>query len=170
MAYDINSKEFAEAWRIVSETLLSTLQNGSSVIDIVDSADKFEKTVKEPSNPNVVEPLMNHGSEETLFAVSPVNSGDGYYLFKNLKYEKQDNSIFEIKRFEDGYCEFTLCDLNPEARQILFDQKNSLLPSAVGECDGEIKLDNGFQTIRKGIGERSGRSVRILEPMKIKFN
>ena len=29
MAYDIKSKKFAEAWRIVLETLLSTLQQGA---------------------------------------------------------------------------------------------------------------------------------------------
>ena len=75
-----------------------------------------------------------------------------------------------MTRFEHGYREFTLCDLTSEARQILFDQKNSLLPPQVGALEGDIKVDNSFQTLVKGVGERNGRSVRIINPMKVKFS
>ena len=172
MAYDIKSKEFAEAWRIVSETLLSTLQQGSITQGI---SDIVTKTVDAPpfteETPNTDSAtLPNHGKSETLYAASPIGNGNGGFMFKSLKDEKQDNSIFEVTRFEDGYCEFTLCDLTYEARQILFDQKNSLLPPQVGALEGDIKVDNSFQTLVKGVGERNGRSVRIINPMKVKFS
>ena len=172
MAYDIKSKEFAEAWRIVSETLLSTLRHGTITQGISDISTKIvEATLFSEETPNTVSATsLHHGKSETLYAASPIGTGDGGFMFKSLKDEKQENSIFEVTRFEDGYCEFTLCDLTSEARQILFDQKNSLLPPQVGALEGDIKVDNSFQTLVKGVCERNGRSVRIINPMKVKFS
>ena len=88
MAYDIKSKEFAEAWRIVSETLLSTLQQGSITQGI---SDIVTKTVDAPpfteETPNTVSAtLPHHGKSETLYAASPIGNGGASTVFEKNEF------------------------------------------------------------------------------------
>ena len=97
-----------------------------------------------------------------------MKQGDGSYIFKNMKDEQQTESTFKVTRYTDGSCEYELCELEGESRQIFKDNLSYRLPAAVGKFVGEITADNSITTVRKGKGIVDGRSVKITEPLEAK--
>lgn len=165
MSICINSPEFAAAWRLVSEALLSHLQSGGSINIVgVTPAEPIEGGV-------IIEPIKPQSKqvEDIRYAACPVRQADGSYTLKNLKEERQSESTFKITRFTDGSCEFELCDLQGEARQIFKDNQADRMPSAVGTAMGEITSDNKIVNVKPGKGVVDGRSVKITEPLVVEF-
>lgn len=173
MAYSIQSPEFAQAFRIVTESILSALQGGSLVIPQTTNATNGaamaavitgEQQIRTSSIPRAKR------VGEVRYAACPVRQGEGQYIFKNLKEELQEESTYKIYRYEDGTCEFELCDLKGESRQIFKDNMDSRMPAAVGSAKGEITADGQIRTIQYGEGRADGRSVRITAPMQVEFS
>ena len=83
MAIDIKSKEFADAWRIVSETLLAHLQSGELDTSFLEqkSNSKSSKMQSTPSSTSV----KSCSIQDVRYAACPVRQTDGTYTFKNLK-------------------------------------------------------------------------------------
>lgn len=171
MAVDIRSQEFADAWKVVSEALLAALQGGefklSDVVSVVDSGG--DETARPIGSQIVSEGSQRRTVNNIVYAVNPVKQQNGTYLFKNLKEEKQDNSIYKITRYTDGSCEFELCDLQGEIKQFFKDSLANVMPSSVGTYEGEITAESYIKTIISGKGVEDGRSVRITEPLKAEF-
>lgn len=169
MSISINSPEFAAAWRLVSEALLSHLQSGGSIniVGVTTADPKGGDIITEPIKPQ--SPVVNKQVEDVRYAACPVRQADGSYTLKNLKEERQSESTFKITRFTDGSCEFELCDLQGEARQIFKDNQADRMPSAVGTVMGEITSDNKIVNVKSGKGVVDGRSVKITEPLVVEF-
>lgn len=169
MSININSPEFAAAWRLVSEALLSHLQSGESInIKGITPVDlPAGNVITEPINPK--NHLGNKQVDDIRYAACPVRQADGSYTLKNLKEERQSESTFKITRYTDGTCEFELCDLQGEARQIFKDNQSDRMPSAVGTAMGEITSDNKIVNVKPGKGVVDGRSVKITEPLLVEF-
>jgi hypothetical protein len=171
MSISINSQEFAAAWRLVSETLLAHIQGGGTIVLDSNSSDNTAGVVN--NAPQYVVPIThptdNKQVNDIRYAACPVRQADGSYTLKNLKEERQSESTFKITRYTDGSCEFELCDLQGEARQIFKDNKADRLPSAVGTVSGEITSDNKIHNVKPGKGVVDGRSVKITEPLVVEF-
>lgn len=170
MAVDIKSQEFANAWRIVSETLLSYLQNGEIQSTVLMNKLSEQHTeVKSVASHLETVPNKTNNVVDVRYAACPVRQADGTYNFKHLKEERQQESTYKITRYEDGSCEFELCDLQGEARQIFKDNQSDRMPSYVGISTGEITADNKIVNIKPGKGIIDGRSVKITEPLSVEF-
>jgi len=177
MAISINSPEFEKAWKMVSEALLAHIQGGGK-ININDIAvggdsignDSINSTVGRNVDERKPEPACSSVEQlDVRYAACPIRQTDGSYMFKNLKEECQFESTFKITRYKDGTCEFELCDLQGEARQIFKDNQSERLPSAVGVAIGEISADNRIVNVKPGKGVTSGRSIKILVPLEVEF-
>lgn len=170
MAVDIKSQEFANAWRIVSETLLSCLQSGELKTSVLMN-DLSEQCSDMKSTVSHFETVSNKENNVMYirYVACPARQADGTYIFKNLKEERQDESTYKITRYENGSCEFELCDLQGEARQIFKDNQSYRMPSYVGTSTGEITADNKIVNIKPGKGIIDGRSVKITEPLVVEF-
>lgn len=178
MIVSINSPQFADAWRTVSESLLAYLQSGGlnnvPTGPIVNNSSQPASSETRHSKPSATQqPVVETRNVKTIsderYATCPVRQADGSYIFKNLKAEKQDESTYKIIRYTDGTCEYELCNLTGEARQIFKDNKEARMPSAVGVLIGEIGEDNPICNQQKGKGIAEGRSVRIVEPLTVEF-
>lgn len=178
MAVDINSPEFANAWRLVSETLLRHLQNGGRILNPGNQPDIIIDTdIDQPHTGVDVKPVTppptpiekNKTKIGDRYAACPVRQSDGSYILKNLKDERQEGSTFKITRYSDGTCDIELCDLQGEARQIFKDTKSERMPSAVGKIIGDITPDKRIVNRKLGKGIIDGRSVRIIEPLEVEF-
>lgn len=170
MAVDIRSQEFADAWKVVSEALLAALQGGEfKLSDVVSVVGGDGDEPAKPISEIVSEGPQRRTVNNIVYAVNPVKQQNGTYLFKNLKEEKQDNSIYKITRYTDGSCEFELCDLQGEIKQFFKDSLANVMPSSVGTYEGEITAESYIKTIISGKGVEDGRSVRITEPLKAEF-
>lgn len=176
MAYKINSPEFAQAWRIVSECLLEFFQQGGA--GSVTSSQSFDSATDSPLSPSqdnasteqAIKPEPVRTLKETRYAAVPIRLSDNNYMFKNLKDEVQPQaSTYIIEMYSDGSCEFELCALDAEARQIFKDNQSERMPITVGSSSGELTSDCQIITIKKGKGVVDGRSVRILEPLEVEF-
>jgi hypothetical protein len=173
MVYSLQSPEFAQAFRIVTESILSALQSGRLTIPSDDVANKVVNTVAETADvvlPNTSSHSSINRTGEVRYAACPIRQGEGVYIFKNLKEEMQDESTYKIYRYDDGACEFELCELKGESRQIFKDNIDSRMPAAVGSANGEITADGKILTIKRGEGRADGRSVRITAPMQVEFS
>lgn len=170
MAVDIKSAEFANAWRIVSEALLAHIQGGNINIPAFVSEISAQKgePVNITSQPQV-QPVAERKVQDVKYAACPIRQIDGSYILKNLKDERQQESTYKITRYTDGTCEFELCDLQDEARQIFKDNKADRMPSSVGTSIGEITADNRIVNLKPGKGIIDGRSVKITEALEVKF-
>jgi len=174
MVYSLQSPEFVQAFRIVTESLLSALQNGKLVIpsNEVTNAEVMRSAITDTEQPMSSDGLSNASVDckcEVRYAACPTRQGD-WYIFKNLKDEIQEGSTYKIYRYDDGACEFELCDLKGEFRQIFMDNKDNWMPAAVGESTGEITAEGQIRNIRRGKGRTDGRSVRITAPMYVEFS
>lgn len=180
MAIDINSQEFANAWRLVSEALLQFIQSGGQISDlnklgnqIADvSAPMEQPTSASQANtiqPSVATNQVTKSKIDDRYAARPVRQQDGSYILKNLKDERQPESTFKITRYSDGTCDIELCDLQGEARQIFKDTKSERMPAAVGTIIGDITADKRIVNTKPGKGIIDGRSVRITEPLEVEF-
>lgn len=180
MATDINSQEFANAWRLVSEALLQFVQNGgqfsnfgnqcSATADAPASLSQTSSSRQSQTNPQ--SPALNQESRtkaDDRYAACPVRQTDGSYILKNLKEECQPESTFKITRYTDGTCDIELCNLKGEARQIFKDSKSERMPSAVGTVIGEITAEKRIVNTKLGKGIIDGRSVRIIDPLEVEF-
>lgn len=170
MAIDIRSQEFANAWRTVSEALLAYIQNGELGTSVV-SQSKSEEINHIVINESKADTNSEEGKtiQDVRYAACPVKQVDGSYTFKNLKEERQQESTYKITRYVGGYCEFELCDLQGEARQIFKDNQSDRMPSSVGTSTGEITADNKILNVKLGKGVMDGRSVKITEPLAVEF-
>ncbi|MCD8289984.1 MAG: hypothetical protein LUC91_00600 [Prevotella sp.] len=169
MTIDTKSPEFVNAWRLVSEALLEHIQqcgpmNSESIIN---SVPVMKTAVENPISSS--RPEKNIQESDIRYAACAIRQTDGSYKFKNLKEEEQEESTYKITRYADGSCEFELCNLQGEARQVFKDNRAYRMPEAVGKSTGEITADNSIVTIRRGRGEVDGRSVKILEPLIVEF-
>lgn len=174
MAYPINSEEFAQAWRIVSESLLATLQNiGSNGMERSKATICNDIGITQDDNPKKatsVEESANRIIEDVVYANCPISDGDGGYVFKNLKEEKSEQSTFKITRFSDGTAEFSIIEeLSNEALQNLKDNIGNRLPALVGTSEGTISEGCRIVNEIKGRGRKEGRSVKITEPLRVIF-
>lgn len=180
MAIDINSPEFANAWRLVSEALLQFVQNGGQIANLgnLDSAvagvsvSQTQPISLNQSDTSPAITVTNQGNKTKIcdrYAACPARQQDGSYILKNLKDERQLESTFKITRYSDGTCDIELCDLQGEARQIFKDTKSERLPSAVGTIIGEITAEKRIVNTKPGKGIIDGRSVRIIEPLEVEF-
>lgn len=173
MVYPIQSPEFAQAFRIVTESILSALQSGKLILPQADCTNNVSTMAAESADivlPNPSSSPSLNRTAEVRYAACPIRQGEGLYIFKNLKEEKQNESTYKIYRYEDGTCEFELCDLEGESRQIFKDNIDSRMPAAVGSATGEITADGKIRTKRRGEGRADGRSVRITTPMQVEFS
>lgn len=176
MANKINSPEFAQAWRFVSECLLEFFQQGGAQ-SLTSSQDFNSATgsTLSPSQDNAsteqaIKPEPVRTLKEIRYAAVPIRLSDNNYMFKNLKDEVQPQaSTYKIEMYTDGSCEFELCALDVEARQIFKDNQSERMPTTVGSSKGELTSDCQIITIKKGRGVVDGRSVRILEPLEVEF-
>lgn len=185
MNYKINSPEFANAWRIVSEAFLEYVQlKGLEMGKMLGQAQKiFENTPLANVNDNgsvthqteLVQPEVSKQSIPTRdfvcykYVVGPAKQPDGTYRFKNLKPEKQDVSIYKLSKYSDDTYEFELCDLKGESLQILKDNIGNHIPDKVGSISGRITENCKILTIKKGRGVANGHSVTVVEPMIVEF-
>lgn len=174
MAYSINSEEFAKAWRIVSESLLATLQSlDSSSIHMSSEPQRTDIAYDRPNHfedVNTTKEVPAKTEKDTVFANCPISDGEGGFLFKNLKAEESDQSTFKIIRYTDDTAEFEIReDLSTEARQNLKDNLSNRLPSQVGSAEGLITEACKIINEVKGQGLREGRSIRIVSPLKVVF-
>lgn len=180
MAIDINSQEFANAWRLVSEAMLQFVQNGgqisnfgsqeSAFADIYNSSSPTTSSAQSQTNPQqLVSSTEGKTKIGDRYAACPIRQQDGSYIFKNLKDERQPESTFKITRYSDETCDIELCDLQGEARQIFKDTKSERMPSTVGAIIGEITADKRIVNTKLGKGIIDGRSVRIIKPLEVEF-
>lgn len=170
MKVDIKSQEFANAWRIVSETLLSYLQSGElKPMDLMNKFPEQQSDVRSMPLHADTEPNNTDNVVDVRYAACPVRQIDDTYTFKNLKEERQQESTYKITRYKDGSCEFELCDLQGEERQIFKDNQSDRMPSYVGTSTGEISADSKIVNIKPGKGIVDGRSVKITEPLVVEF-
>lgn len=173
MVYSIQSPEFAQAYRIVTESILSALQSGKLIIPQAECTNNVSPMSAEGADvvlPNPPSSPSLNRTAEVRYAACPIRQGEGLYIFKNLKEEMQNESTYKIYRYEDGTCEFELCDLKGESRQIFKDNIDSRMPAAVGSATGEITADGNIRTIKRGEGRTDGRSVKIITPMQVEFS
>lgn len=172
MAIDIRSAEFANAWRTVSEALLAHIQGGEVIPSVVSSLEEpMQRSEGVEPQPQVrPQSVTTKQKQDVRYAACPIKQADGSYNFKNLKEDMQQESTFKITRYTDGTCEFELCDLQGEARQIFKDNQSDRMPSSVGTSSGEINADNKIINIRPGKGIMDGRSMKILEPLVVEFS
>lgn len=173
MVYSLKSPEFAQAFRIVTESILSALQSGSLIMPSGDVTNHVVNTVAKTADvvmPTTSSTISVNRNVEVRYAACPIRQGEGLYIFKNLKEDMQNESTYKIYRYDDGACEFELCDLKGESRQIFKDNIDSRMPAAVGSATGEITADGKIRTIKRGEGRADGRSVRITTPMQVDFS
>lgn len=174
MIVKIDSPEFADAWRTVSESLLAYIQKGGNVANTVpettpqgndgmSTSDEVPSPASQPASP--AKTVRN-----IRYANCPIRNSDGTYKFKNLKEEEQPESTYKITTYEDDTCEFELCNLKGEARQIFKDNKADRMPGAVGSSKGEITADNNIVNKTPGKGRVDGRSVIITGPLEVEFS
>lgn len=170
MAIDTNSQEFANAWRLVSESLLQFVQSGS----LISNSDNSGGAVVDEST-SIVSPLPIVANQEvktkiaTRYASFPIRQQDGSYILKNLKDEKQTASIFEITIYSDETCDIKVWEkLEEETFHFLTSRVES--PGGVLKIEGNIKKEQcSIRTIEPGKGIKDGRSVRVIEPPKVEF-
>lgn len=176
MIFDIKSKEFAEAWRTVSESLLNYLQNGQSIVmsggqsSSTASSDGRSGDTPLISVPPIPDAVRKES--EIRYASGPMGNATNGYIFKGigLKVEKQPNSMYKIIKYSDGTCEFTMCEnLDAESRQLFKDSQSTTMPPAVGHAVGEITDTNKIVNIKPGRGVVDGRSIKIVEPLEVEF-
>ncbi len=171
MAVNVNSPEFANAWRLVSEALLEYIQSGGGTQAAMPSVLK-ECNLKnrEPVQDDTTAAVrVDKTIQEVRFAICPIRQDDGSYIFKNLKDSMQEESTYKITRYADGSCEFELCDLQGEQRQLFKDNQTYRMPKEVGSSVGEITRDNVIVTTKKGQGKMEGHSVLIIKPLIVEF-
>ena len=90
MAVDIKSQEFANAWRIVSETLLSYLQNGEIQPTVLMNKLSEQQTgVKSVASHMETVPNKTNNVVDVRYAACPVRQADGTYNFKNLNVSRK---------------------------------------------------------------------------------
>lgn len=173
MVYSIQSPEFAQAFRTVTESILAALQSGKLAISSADGVNNEDAVAMETTHTVLPKsssaPTVNRVGE-IRYAACPIRQGEGLYIFKNLKEEMQDESTYKIYRYDNGACEFELCELKGESRQIFKDNIDSRMPAAVGSAIGEITAEGKIRIIKRGEGRADGRSVRITAPMQVEFS
>ena len=146
MAVNINSPEFANAWRTVSEALLAYIQGGNFAAQqppvqqslVQQSANGAVAPHEVVTPPNLPPQAATKEIESVRYASSPVKQADGSYIFKNMKAEQQPESTFKVTRYTDGSCEYVLCELEGESRQFFKDTLSYRLPAAVGKITSGI--------------------------------
>lgn len=172
MAYSLKSPEFAQAFRIVAESLLSALQ--SIDLTTLSAVVNNEAVVSDETVGGAQVKKMSYSQPnregEVRYAACPIKNGEGGYIFKNLKAERQEESTYKIYRYDDGTCEFELCDLKGDSRQIFKDNMGDRMPATVGLSEGEITTDGQISIIQRGKGKVDGRSVIITAPLHVKFS
>lgn len=175
MAYNLNSPEFARAWRIVSESLLAHFQGAAySATDGQPSTDIPVANPGAASHPAQVpadepaRPAAAAQREELakLFAANPVPQPDGGYLFKNLVDEIQDKSVFTITKYSDGTATFTLCPLAGSRLTSFINGRDDLMPSSVGILEGTPTAGCSIVVTEPGTGKAQGKSIRVLTPLR----
>ncbi len=179
MAYNLNSPEFARAWRIVSESLLAHFQGAAySATDVQPSQDvpvansgAAPQHAPQPAQVPAAEtarPAATAQREELakLFAANPVPQADGGYLFKNLVDEIQEKSVFTITKYSDGTATFTLCPLTGLKLTSFINGHNDLMPSSVGILEGTPTAGCSIVVTEPGTGKAQGKSIRVLTPLR----
>lgn len=185
MAYDVKSEEFANAWRIVSETLLAMIQQGQGFPTISigggNSPQPTPTAVSNPAPTPVSNPISNPIStpeprtlKNTQYANAP-SFEDGAYFFKRLASERDDH-FYRIFEYSDNSFEFELCKEvagDKELLQNLRDTQKHTLPAGVCVVQSDKGIDSDFtqiEVVERGRAVRSGRSVKVQSPCKIKVN
>ncbi len=182
MSYKINSPEFAQAWRIVSDALLEYLQQGGTFpIDMSSSPSQPEDHSDDATQGKVAESYTDMTDVASAqkrelvairYVVTPIKQEDGSYIFKNLKDEQQNASTFKIKIFSDNSCEFELCEIMGDP-QVFKDNMTERMPSEVCIKSGDLTADCTFKILHPGKGifitTNNSRFVKILEPLKVQF-
>lgn len=183
MAYNVKSKEFADAWRIVSEALLAMIQQGEFTLPTQLSTDSTQESsttnkpaaVDAPTNEipaSAVEVLCSRTPVETLYSAVPQKNEDGSYSFKRMK-DERNKLFYRIFVYEDDTCEFELCPEiagESENLQNLRDSASGSMPNTVckvvgGSLDSDV---NSIKTIRRGKGHKTGRfSCAIDSPCEV---
>lgn len=175
--YRLDSPEFAESFRNVSDSILAALQSlgcsHGSRNQVESESQKGGNYLVDPNEEGLEETVSEVplGNAEILYSSRPIPRGDGTYVFKNLSSECQDGHTYKIWRYEDGSCEFELrVNLDNEERQIFKDNQAERMPDAVGIADGNISADGAIIITRRGKGTKMGKSVLVTEPVLVKFN
>lgn len=187
MHHPLNSPEFAQAWRTVSESLLHHLQQGGTMptldipqtqrpetITITDTPPAYTPPAYTPPAHTTPPPTATATATATVkltgYTTRPIPQGDGTYLFKNIREDRNEGSLYKITIYTNSTARFELCtDLSPDDRQILIDNSPEYIPTAVGTTTGTLKADSQIINTNPGTGATSGRSVRITSPMTVEF-
>lgn len=192
MAYDVKSKEFANAWRIVSETLLAMIQQGEFTLPTqlsTGSNQGYSTTdkpaaVDAPTNEipaSAVQVLSSRTPTQMLYCTNPQKNDDGSYSFRRMQAPlstekgsgRGSNHFYRIFVYEDDSCEFELCPevaTDSESLQNLRDSADSILPDSVCQVvDGSISGDvNSIKVTCRGKGRKSGRNAMAVDtPCKV---
>lgn len=177
MAYNLNSPEFARAWRIVSESLLAHFQGAAYCATAAEPSPDAPSTNSGAAPQHAPQPAQVPAAETArpaaqreelakLFAANPVPQPDGGYLFKNLVDEIQDKSVFTITKYSDGTATFTLCPLTGLKLTSFINGHNDLMPSSVGILEGTPTAGCSIVVTEPGTGKAQGKSIRVLTPLR----
>ncbi|MGN0222926.1 MAG: hypothetical protein ACI4AM_02745 [Muribaculaceae bacterium] len=185
MSYNVKSKEFADAWRIVSEALLAMIQQGNVSLpsQLLTGSNSGSTTT---DNPAVVDTASDHIPDtdvevvsyrtavETLYSAVPLKNEDGTYSFKRMRSDR-DNHFYRIFVYDDDSCEFELCtelssDKESENLQNLRDSVSNSMPEGVCQVVAG-KLNSDVKSIRiacRGKCHKTGRFSCVIDtPCKV---
>ncbi|MDE5877011.1 MAG: hypothetical protein K2H47_05895 [Muribaculaceae bacterium] len=172
----IDSEEFANAWRIVSEALLQHIQRGgvfpfppgqpSSKQTIAGQTGEQTKELVDilPSEPPKKSERKIVGN---YYAVDPLTNSNREYIFKRrgLKEDQDSNHLYHVICFDDNTFEFELIPtLEKEGRENF---KNSTKREEFILVNGQITPDCPIKIIHKGKGIFDGRFYKITEPVEV---
>lgn len=181
MAYNLNSPEFAQAWRIVSESLLAYFQGSayatppaqpqSGINDVqpaASTANQHDTDSSAPAAAPAAAPVAAQPRTEigTFYAPRPIPQSDGGYLFKALVDEAQDNSIYRITKYSDGSATFVLCNLAGDKLTKFINDRDNVMPSSVGVLSGTPAAGSRITISEPGTGKTQGRCIRIVSPLR----
>lgn len=172
----IDSEEFANAWRIVSEALLQHIQRGG-LFTFPSSQSSPKPTVEEMGSEgeskedivlqSITPTPPKRKSVGEYYAVNPLVKSNGENIFKRhgLKEDQDSHHLYHITCFNDDTFEFELIPtLEREGRENF---KNSTKREEFILVNGQITPDCPIKIIRKGKGIFDGRFYKITEPVEV---
>lgn len=175
----VDTPEFANAWRVVSEGILELVQNKGieikTLIDVIRTGGGISGPKdKGDSNGNLGGGIISLPPAETIKSTSEIDvilysntlmqKSDGYH-FGTLT--DNDKMAYKITIYKDKTCEFE-ANFNSELIKAAIDNESRWVPRGVIELDATLTESGMIETIVKGKGIDKVTTVKITEPIKAK--
>ncbi len=180
----VNTPEFANAWRVVSEGILELVQNKGIEVETLIDGIRTAGIIPGPKDKGDNECSLKGGidkgdisilppaytSESTseidviLYSNTLMQKSDGYH-FGTLT--DNDKMAYKITIYKDKTCEFE-ANFNSELIKAAIDNKSRWVPEGVIELDATLTESGRIETIVKGKGIDKVSTVQITEPIKAK--